>query len=49
MKYVFELTLRAVFFSGEWLDLGEYEYRFFASQFLELERVANDLNQGHSL
>ena len=49
MKYVFELTLCAVFFfPGEWLDLGEHDYRFFGSQFLELERVAIDLSQGRS-
>ncbi|XBI37666.1 hypothetical protein VPH35_122908 [Triticum aestivum] len=33
---------------GEWLDLGEPNYRFFGSQFLELERVAIDLSQGRS-
>ena len=52
MKYVFELTLCAVFlflfFSGEWLDLGEHDYRFFGSQFSELECVAIDLSQGRS-
>ena len=52
MKYVFELTLCAVFFfsffPGEWLDLGEPDYWFFGSQFLELERVAIDLSQGRS-
>ena len=37
-----------LFFSGEWLDLGEYDYRFFGSQFWELERVAIDLSQGRS-
>ena len=43
------LNLRCgLFFSGEWLDLGEHDYRFFGSQFLELERVAIDLSQGHS-
>ncbi|XBI25453.1 hypothetical protein VPH35_050389 [Triticum aestivum] len=35
--------------SGEWLDLGEHDYRFFGSQFSELERVAIDLSQGRSL
>ena len=44
------LNLRFVwsFFSGEWLDLGEHDYRFFGSQFSELERVAIDLIQGRS-
>ena len=50
MNYVFELTLDAVFsffiFAGEWLDLGEHDYRIFGSQFSELERVAIDLSQG---
>ena len=46
------LNLRFVrsssFFSGEWLDLGEHDYRIFGSQFSELERVAIDLSQGRS-
>ncbi|XBI47557.1 hypothetical protein VPH35_111480 [Triticum aestivum] len=33
---------------GEWLDLGEHDYRFFGSRFSELERVAIDLSQGRS-
>ena len=45
-------TLDAVFsffiFAGEWLDLGEHDYRFFGSQFSKLERVAIDLSQGRS-
>ena len=42
-------TLDAVFFfAGEWLDLGEHDYRIFGSQFSELERVAIDLSQGRS-
>ena len=40
--------VRSFFFSGEWLDLGEHDYRFFGSQFSELERVAIDLSQGRS-
>ena len=36
------------FFPGEWLDLGEYDYKFFGSQVSELERVAIDLSLGHS-
>ena len=40
--------VRSSFFSGEWLDLGDPDYRFFGSQFLELERVAIDLSQGLS-
>ena len=35
-------------FAGEWPDLGEHDYRFFGSQFSELERIAIDLSQGHS-
>ncbi|XBI26089.1 hypothetical protein VPH35_050879 [Triticum aestivum] len=31
-----------------WLDLGENDYRFFGSQFSELERVAIDLSHGRS-
>ena len=30
------------------MDLGEHDYRFFGSQFSELERVAIDLSQGRS-
>ena len=45
-------TLDAVFsfyiFAGEWLDLGEHDYRFFGRQFSELERVTIDLSQGRS-
>ena len=37
-----------LFFPGEWLHLGEHDYRFFGSQFSELERVAIDLSQGRS-
>ncbi|XBH87170.1 hypothetical protein VPH35_074684 [Triticum aestivum] len=33
---------------GEWLDLGEHDYRFFGNQFSELEHVAIDLSQGRS-
>ena len=44
-----DLFLFFVFvFAGEWLDLGEHDYRFFGSQFSELERVAIDLSQGRS-
>ena len=35
-------------FAGEWLDLGEHDYKFFGSQFSELERVTIDLSQGRS-
>ena len=35
-------------FSGEWLDLGEHDYRFFGSQFSELERVSIDLSEWRS-
>ena len=39
MNYVFELTLDAVFsffiFAGEWLDLGEHDYRIFGGQLSE--------------
>ncbi|XBJ16278.1 hypothetical protein VPH35_007945 [Triticum aestivum] len=33
---------------GEWMDLGEHDFRFLCSQFSELERVAIDLSQGRS-
>ena len=36
------------FFAGEWLDLGEHDYRIFGSQFSELQRVAIDLSHGRS-
>ena len=36
------------FFPGEWLDLGEHDYRIFGSQLSELERVSIDLSQGSS-
>ena len=54
MNYVFELTLvrsssfYVFVFAGEWLDLGEHDYRFFGSQLLELKHVAIDLSQGRS-
>ncbi|XBI00312.1 hypothetical protein VPH35_129392 [Triticum aestivum] len=32
--------------AGEWLDLGEHDYRIFGSQFSELERVPIDFSQG---
>ena len=37
-----------LYFAGEWLDLGEHDYRIFGSQFSELERVAIDFIQGRS-
>ena len=37
-----------LFFAGEWVDLGEHNYRIFGRQFSELERVAIDLSQGRS-
>ena len=49
MNSVFELTIFVLLhflFVGEWLDLGEHDYRIFGSQFSEVERLPIDFSQG---
>ena len=48
LNFTLDVVFSFFIFAGEWLDLDEHDYRFFGSQFLELERVAIDLNQGRS-